>query len=343
MTPIAPHLSAFLREHLPRERNASDHTTDTYAYAFQLLLCFAAKRYGTAPSNLALEQLDAATVLEFLQLLETERGNSARTRNARLAAIKSFARFVEYREPAFLDQARRIRAIPVKKTDEALVHYLDRAELQALLDAPSPKSWDGIRDRAMLHVAFAGGLRVAELVGLRLEDVRLQARPSILVHGKGRRERILPLWKETATAIGAWLEVRGHTTVPQLFTSARGEPLTRSGFEYILGKHVRIATLACPSLAAKRVSPHVLRHTCAMHTLQATHDVRKVALWLGHASVQTTEIYLRADPSEKLAVLGAMTPPTLRKGRFTVPDQLLAMLQRPARESAVMPSTSQTK
>jgi site-specific recombinase XerD len=293
------------------------------------LLCFAADRYSSSPSALTLEQLDAPLILAFLEHLETARSNSARSRNARLAAIKAFVHFVEYRTPSAVEQLRCILAIPSKKTNEALVAYLNRQELQALLDVPDPTTRGGIRDRAMLHLCFSAGLRVSELVGLRLDEVHTHPEASLRVHGKGRHERVLPLWKETVKTLRAWLAVRGPSPAPELFLSARGGPLTRSGFEYILAKHVEVAANACPSISAKRVSPHVLRHTCAMHTLQATHDVRKVSLWLGHASVKSTEIYLRADPTEKLDALSAGVAPKLRRGRFQVPDQLLAMLHSP--------------
>jgi len=244
-----------------------------------------------------------------------------------LAAIKTFFRFLEYRLPSCLEQARRIRAVPVKKTDEVIIGYLNREEIQALLDAPDPSSRDGLRDRAMLHLAFAGGLRVSELVGLCLADLALHPRPTVHVMGKGRRERVLPLWKETATAIRDWLKVRGEPKTTALFLNARGDVMTRSGFEYILEKHVRTAGAKQASLAKKRISPHSLRHSCAMQTLQATGDIRKVALWLGHASLQSTEVYLRADPTVKLEVLASLVSPTLRRGHFRPPDKLLAMLR----------------
>jgi integrase/recombinase XerD len=327
MTDLAPHLSAFLRERLPLERRASPHTCDAYAHAFRLLVTFAAQRLHTVPSALALEQLDAPLILAFLEHLESVRGNRPKSRNARLAAIKSFAHIVEYRVPSSLEQVRRILAIPFKKTDEALVCCLDREEIQALLDAPDLRTRQGLRDRAMLHLAFAAGLRVSELVGLVVDEVVLQAHASVHVLGKGRRERVLPLWKETAQALRAWLAVRGPVRGPALSVGASGEPLTRAGFAYILAKHVATTRAKQPSLGKKRISPHVLRHSCAMHTLQATHDIRKVALWLGHASVQTTEIYLRSDPHEKLEAIEAVVPPSLRRGRFKAPDQLLALLQ----------------
>ena len=327
MTKLAPHLTAFLREYLPGDRACSAHTCDAYAYSFQLLLCFVAERYRTSPSALTLEQLDAPVILAFLEHIETVRGNSARTRNARLAAIKAFAHFIEYRVPSAVEQVRCIQAIPFKKTDEALVDYLNREELQALLDAPDPTTRAGTRDRAMLHVCIAGGLRVSELVCLRVDDVQTHPQTSIRVRGKGRRERVLPLWKETAKVLRAWTELRPDRPSPELFLNSQGNAMTRYGFEYILAKHVKTAATVCPSIASKRVSPHVLRHTCAMHTLQATHDVRKVSLWLGHASVKSTEVYLRADPTEKLEALEAGMAPSLRRGQFKAPDRLLEMLR----------------
>ena len=314
-------------KHLPRERQASPHTCEAYAYSFQLLVGFAARRLEVKPCQLELEQLDASLILAFLEHLESERRNSARSRNARLAAVHSFFRFLEYRLAACLDQSRRIHAIPMKKTDEALIAHLTRDELQALLDAPDPRTASGARDRAMLHLAFAAGLRVSELVNVRVDQFDGRAPPSIHVMGKGRRERVLPLWKETAAALKAWLAIRPQDGEHELFLNAAGRAMTRSGFGYILARHAAAAARRQPSLAAKRVTPHVLRHTCAMHTLQATRDVRKVSLWLGHASLQSTEIYLRADPTEKLEALAAMAPPSLQRGRFRAPDKLLAMLQ----------------
>ena len=328
MTAIAPHITAFLRERLPVQRGASEHTCQSYAYAFQLLFYYASERYKVNPSELELEQLDAPMIMDFLEQLETKRGNTASTRNARLAAIKSFMRFCEYRVPSILEQSRCILAIPFKRTDVPLIDHLSIAEMQAILNAPDLQVREGLRDRAMLHLCFSAGLRVSELVGLPLAAVDLQSSPSIRVLGKGRRERCLPLWKETATDLRAWLAVRGDALVPELFLNARGQLMSRSGFEYLLRKHVRTATERCPALKNKRVSPHVLRHTCAMMILQATGDLRRVSLWLGHADMQTTEVYLRADPTDKLEVIEAITPPALKRGRFRAPDKLIASLQR---------------
>jgi len=235
--------------------------------------------------------------------------------------------FLEYRVPSAMEQIRRVLAIPAKKAASKLVPHLTVEEMQALLDAPDPTGWKGTRDRAMLHLCYAAGLRVSELIGLRLDDLKLQPQPSVLVHGKGRRERCLPLWKATTAALRAWMAARGSVPVPELFVSARGESLTRSGFDYILRKHARTARQHCPSLATKRVFPHLLRHTCALTVLQATKDLRKVSLWLGHAHMQTTEIYTRADPSVKLDALESVVPPKLRSGRFKATDKLIASLR----------------
>jgi site-specific recombinase XerD len=226
MTALAPHLTAFFQERLTLERKASVNTCDSYAYAFKLLLNYASQRLKVAPSQLELEQIDASLVVGFLNDLETTRANGASSRNVRLAAIKSFMHFMEYRVPQALEQIQRVLAIPMKKTDTRLVRHLTAEEIQAILDAPQPVDWAGIRDRAMLHLCFAAGLRVSELTGLRLEDLSLQPHASILVHGKGRRERCLPLWKQTVTALRAWLAVRGAVPVPELFVNARRQPMT---------------------------------------------------------------------------------------------------------------------
>lgn len=325
MTALARYLTAWLREHLPVDRAASPNTIDAYTQTLSLLLRFAATRLGRAPSALMLEDIDASLILAFLEDIE-RRGASVRTRNARLAAIKAFFRFLEHRVPASLEQIRQVHAIPRKKADEALVAWLSRAEIRALLAAPDPRRWEGVRDRAMLSLAYACGLRVSELTGLGLADYDRRDPASLHVTGKGRRERILPLWKETRTALEAWLRLRDPDGDAALFHNRSGRAMSRSGFEYVLARHVAVAAKAEPGLLEKRVTPHVLRHSCAMHTLQATGDVRKVSLWLGHASIQSTEIYLRADPTEKLEMIAGAAMPKLKPGRFRPPDKLLAML-----------------
>jgi site-specific recombinase XerD len=339
MNPIASHITAFLQQFLPLNRGVSVNTCESYAYAFKLFFEYASNCLKVRPSELHLEQLDAPLIVDFLNYLETSRGNGPNSRNIRLAAIKSFMHFMEYRVPSALEQIRRILALPRKKTDTPLVKHLMVKEMQTILNAPDPTCRVGIRDRAMLHLCFAGGLRVSELIGLRIDDLTLQPTTSVIVHGKGRRERCLPLWKETASALRAWLAVRGTALVPELFLNARGLPMTRSGFEYILCKHVRTAANHCPSLLTKRVSPHVLRHTCALTVLQATKDLRKVSLWLGHTNMQTTEMYTRADSSVKLEALESIVPPKLRSGRFKATDKLIASL----RKSSFMRSKNRPK
>jgi site-specific recombinase XerD len=316
MTDIAPHISAFLRQRLGVERMASPHTCDTYAYAFQLLFDFASHKLGIAPSALQLEHINAQLVLAFLEHLQSARGNGPRTRNARLTAIKSFMHFVEYRVPAALEQIKAVLAIPIQKTDMRVVNHLTTEQCKAILDAPDPTT------------RLTGGLRVSELVGLRLDEVAFDSRYlNLRVRGKGRKQRLLSLWRSVAESVRAWLAVRGEASVPELFLNACGKAMTRAGFEYLLQKHVTAASTACACLQGKQISPHVLRHTCALNILQATGDIRKVALWLGHESTQTTEDYLRVDVTQRIEVLDSVTPIQLRPGKFRPPDKLIASLR----------------
>ena len=327
MSELARPLAAFLREHLPRERGASPHTIASYAASFKLLAVFAARRHQLRPCQLQVGHLDTPTLLAFLDHLEADRDNGVRTRNARLAAIKSFFRYLEFRHPEYLDLAAQVHALPQKKADLPQIDYLNHAEIRALLDAPATDTVSGLRDRAMLCLTYNAGLRVSELVGLAVADLNTPALDSIRVLGKGRRGRVLPLWQQTRTALRQWLAVRPDATDGHLFLNALGTGLTRRGFAKRLALHAASAARAVPSMAAKTVTPHALRHACALHTLEATGDIRQVALWLGHASLQSTEMYLRVDPANKLDILSAWQPPNLRKGSFDgVRDELLAML-----------------
>jgi integrase/recombinase XerD len=327
MTPLAPLVTTFFRNHLTVEKGVSKNTIASYSYAFKFLCRYVSDRLGKSPSALALEELDAQMIREYLEHIERDRSNTARTRNLRLTAIRSFMKYVEYEVPSGLEQTRQILAISNKRTEERLINHLTREEMNAVLDAPNPNTRSGIRDQAMLYLGFAAGLRASELVGLRVDDIELDGPyPSILVRGKGRSQRRLPLWKEAVRALRAWLAVRGTVPTPELFLNARGEALTTSGFSYIVKKHVRVANQQCPSLSKKDIAPHVLRHTCAMISLQATGDIRKVAMWLGHSSLKSTEIYLRADPTEKLDTIEKALPPDLRRGTFPVEDKLIAWL-----------------
>ena len=327
MSDLAVPLAAFLREHLPRDRGSSPHTIASYAASFKRLAVFVAQRHKVRPCQLEIGHLDTTTLLAFLDHLETDRNNSVRTRNARLSAIKSFFRYLEFRHPEWLDLAAQVRALPQKRADLPPVDYLDHGEVRALLDAPAADTVTGLRDRAMLCLAYNAGLRVSELVGLALEDLKAPGLDSIRVTGKGRRGRVLPLWKQTRAALRTWLAARPDSDDRHLFLNAFGGGLTRRGFAKRLALHAVTAARTVPSIAGKTVTPHSLRHACALHTLEATGDIRQVALWLGHASLRSTEMYLRVDPANKLDILAARQAPNLRKGSFEgVHDELLAML-----------------
>lgn len=328
MTPLAPLMTDFLREWLGRQRKTSPHTMDTYAHALRLLVEFAAERHRLRPSQLMLEHLDVALIMDFLKHIQENRGNGPSTRNARLAAAKAFMRHIERRVPSALEQVRQVLCIPQQRKDTPLPSYLTPDEVQALLDAASKDRRSGLRDGAMLLLTIMGGVRVSELVGLRISDLTFRgARLDLRILGKGGKERVLTLWKEVAQAIRAWMAIRPDALAPELFLNIRGEPLSRDGFAYILKKYAQTAAKTCPALAKKKVSPHTLRHTCAINTLRATRDIRKVALWLGHASTQSTEIYLRADPTERLEVLESVVPTGLKRGTFSPPDKLIEMLK----------------
>lgn len=335
MTLLSPLLAQFFHDWLESTRRASRNTFDSYEAAFRLLLGFVSERVRTDPTKLALEQIDAETITAFLEHLETSRGNGPTTRNARLAAIKSFFKYVEHRVPSAIDQVRKVCAIPAKKADQRLVVHLDHREARALVDAPDPTDYLGIRDRAILLTFVCTGLRVSELTGLRLADVHLGPNPVLNVLGKGRRHRVMPLAAHCAKALKEWLAVRGARSTDIVFLNHRGAPITRSGIADMLKRRCRSAAAKCPALVEKRVHPHALRHTAAMQVLASSGgDLRRVALWLGHASIQTTEVYTRADLSEKLAAMEKMLPFPVRRGRFKVPKRLFGILRSPAELAA---------
>lgn len=327
MTELAVHLSAYLQKHLPCERNASRNTIASYAGSWRLLSVFASGRLGIPPHRIEVEQLTVSLLLDFLDFLESQRGNSPRTRNIRLAAIKSFFRYLEFRAPQCLDLSRQVHAISDKRYDQRLIDWLERGELQALLDAPDIRTVGGVRDRAMIMIAYSCGLRVSELLELRTDSVERPGLDAVRVMGKGRRQRVLPLWNETRATLADWLNVRPAVESRHLFLNARKQAMTRQGFAHLLAKHVRTARNAVPSMVGKHITAHVLRHTCAVHVLEATGDLRQVSLWLGHASMQTTEIYLRVNPAKKLELLANQVPPALQKGNFNgVEDKLIGLL-----------------
>ena len=273
-----------------------------------------------------LEDLEAPLIVAFLDGLEKERGNGARSRNLRLAAIHSFFRYASFESPANAGQIQRVLAIPGKRHQRSLVHFLTRPEAEALLGAPNLSKWSGRRDHALMLLALQTGLRLSEITALRKEDVSLEAGAHVRVVGKGRKERCTPLTKRTAAVLRAWLKEPAHKDSGLVFPSARGKRLSADGVQYLLAKHVAVATAACPALASKRVTPHVLRHTAAMELLQAGVDRSVIALWLGHESVETTQIYLDASLAMKEKALQKTTFPNGKLRRYRPGDQLLAFL-----------------
>jgi site-specific recombinase XerD len=325
--PIAPHLQAFFTERLARQRSASPHTIAAYRDAFSLFLRFAEARLGKAPSDLALDDLDAPLIGAFLDHLEKDRGNGPRTRNARLAALRSFFRHLAPRVPERAEAIQRVLAIPQKRFDRNLVDFLTRAEIAALLGAPDRSTPTGRRDHCLLLLAVQTGLRVSEITGLRIGQVELRPVAHVRCHGKGRKERVVPLTRHAVDVVRQWLKERGGEPADFVFPSRRREPLSRDAVERLVAKHAAEAAKVCPSLAAKRVSPHVLRHTAAVQLLQAgTHQVT-IALWLGHESIETTQIYLEADLTAKEAALAKLAPPGGTARRFRADDRLLAFLK----------------
>lgn len=327
MSSLAPCLEAFFSQRLGQQRQASPHTVAAYRDTFRMLLMFVHNRTGKAPSRLALEDLDADLVGAFLEHIEKDRGNGARTRNARLAAIHSFFKHAAYLHPEHAALIQRVLAIPAKRCDRALVSFLDRSELQAVLAAPDRSAWLGRRDHALLLLAAQTGLRVAELTRLRRQDVHLDDARYLRCVGKGRKERSLPLSRQTAAALRVWLAERGGGPEEILFPSRRGRQLTPDAVQHLVARHVAVAGRACPSLKGKRVTPHVLRHTSAMNLLQSGVDIATIALWLGHEEIRTTQIYLHADLALKDRALARTTPPMTKAGRYRAPDSLLAYLE----------------
>jgi site-specific recombinase XerD len=316
----------FLRR-LVAQRGASARTVEAYRDAFELLLGFAEQRIGKPASALALADLDAPLVLDFLDHLETARGNSVRTRNARLAAIHSFMRYAALRDPACLPITARVLAIPAKRFDRPVLGYLSREQIAAILAAPDRNTWSGRRDAVLLATAYNTGARVSELTHLQVRNVLLDRQCAVHLHGKGRKQRAIPLWKNTANQLRGWLGQINSAPEAPVFPNRAGAPLTRSGARDRLDRAVAIAAQRCPSLHGQRVTPHTLRHSTAMHLLQSGTDLAVIALWLGHESPATTHQYLEADLAAKEAVLRRLDDPSRQSARFRPGDRLLAFLQ----------------
>ncbi len=320
-------VQAFFTDRLLRQRRASPHTVAGYRDTFRLLLRFAAEQRRKTPSKLSLRDLDAPFIGDFLDHLEKERGNGARSRNTRLAAIHSFFHYLSFQEPAYADQCRRILAIPSKRYERRLIEYLGKEEIDALVAAPDKTTWRGRRDHALLLVAIQTGLRVSELIGLQRKDVALGTGAHLRCEGKGRKQRCTPLRQEAVAVLAQWLGECPAEPATPVFPSSRGGPLSRDAVERLVARHQRIAERHCPSLKGKKVTPHVLRHTAAMQLLQHGIDRSVIALWLGHESVETTQMYLHADLRLKEEALSKVTPLDVQPGRFRPDDKLLAFLE----------------
>lgn len=327
MSALAPALEAFFTDRLINQKRASRHTIAAYRDAFRLLLAFAQDTTGKAPSRLEFEDLDAPTIGAFLHHLEHVRHNSVQTRNARLAAIHSLFRFAALRHPEHAAVIARVLAIPPKRFDRTVVSFLDRAETSALLAAPDRDRWTGRRDNALLTVAVQTGMRVSELRGLRCQDVQLGTGANLQCYGKGRRQRRTPLTPSTAKALGSWMRERDGNPDDPLFPTSQGRALSRDAIAMLVAKYATAAAEACPTLQAKTVSPHSLRHTCAMNLLQAGVDVATIALFLGHANLRSVERYIHADMGLKERALARTTPPGTHPGRYRPPDRLIKFLE----------------
>ena len=324
---IAPHLQVFFADYLCQQKQMSPQTIISYRDTFRLLLKFLRDRTGIEPSALRVVDLDASAVLSFLVYLEQQRSNSVSSRNVRLSAIRSFFRLVALRDPNSIDLATQVLAIPVKREDKKLIGYLTRTEIQALIAAPDCSQWAGQRDHALFLTLYNSGARVSEITTLKCNQVCFGATNFLHLIGKGRKERTIPLWVETSKVLKAWFRTLGDNPDSIVFPNARGKPLSRDGVDYLLKQAARKAEMNCPSLATKKITPHIVRHSTAMHLLQAGVDIATIALWLGHESIETTHVYLEADLVLKEKALGKLEPvddgPMLR---FKADDPLLEFL-----------------
>lgn len=324
--PLAPLLQQFFVDRLQKQRQASPCTINAYRGAFRLFLTFVEGKLRKRPADLSIEDLSAQLILDFLEHLERHRKNSVRSRNARFAAIRSFIQYVGFKEPAALALTHGVLGIPMKRFDRRQVGFLSREHIQAIIAAVDVWTWIGRRDRVLLATLYNTGARVSELIGVQVEDLSLSSSPSIRLQGKGRKERSIPLWKETAAQLRQWLrELAAPATTP-LFPNRLGAKLSRTNVAERLQFAVRVAASAHPELAKRKVTPHIFRHSLAMHLLQAGVDVSVIALWLGHESPSTTHIYVEADLAMKQRMLKSLRPPNVNAVRFRPSDQLMQFL-----------------
>lgn len=317
----------FFLERLILQRNSSPQTVAAYRDCFRLLFEFARDHRNKPPDRLVLADLDAPLVLAFLDHLEKDRKNSIRSRNARLAALRSFLRFAALKEPDSLALIHRALAIPIKRCSRPLVGFLSREEVQAIIDAPDASTWTGQRDQVLWATLYNTGARISEALGIKVADVVLEGSPSVHLHGKGRKDRTVPIWPATAAQIRRWMKRIDASPGKPLFPTATGGSLTRSAITDRLKRATKTAATKCASLDGRKVSPHTVRHATAMHLLQSGVDITLIALWLGHESPATTHIYVEADLKMKEAALKVVMPPTLKQVRYRPPDGLLGFLQ----------------
>ena len=325
-TPLSPLLQQFFTARLMQQRQASPHTIKSYRDTFRHLLRFAEKHLHREPSDLDLGQIDAPFIATFLEELESQRGLSVRSRNLRLAAIRSFFRYAAFELPTHARQIQRVLAIPAKRYTRKQISFLNREEVDALLAAPDCNTWSGRRDHAFILTAVQTGLRLSEMTGLRREDVICDTGAHVRVIGKGRKERCTPLAKPTRAVLKSWLQEPQRSAEDIVFPSAKGNRLSVDGVQYLLNKHRVAASESCPSLREKRVTVHLLRHTAAMDLLEADVKRTLIALWLGHESIETTQIYLEATLAMKEQALAQTSPPAGKRGRYRPSDPLLAFL-----------------
>ncbi|MBX3073339.1 tyrosine-type recombinase/integrase [Candidatus Obscuribacterales bacterium] len=320
-------LQKFFVDFLAVQKSVSSETIASYRDTFRLLLLFMQEKRLIAPAAVQVKDLDVPVILSFLDYLEQERKNSVRSRNQRLAAIRSFFRLVALSDPESVNQASRILAIPVKRTERLLVKSLTPDEMEAIVMAPDRSTWTGRRDHAMLLTLYNTGARVSEIIALQKTNFMFGSSTFVHIHGKGRKERSLPLWSRTAQALRAWFDEPRSARSPTAFPNTVGRQLTRNGFDHILQHTVEKASKACSSLSDKHVTPHMVRHSTATHLLQSGVDMSVIALWLGHERLETTHIYVEADLSAKQRALDKLSPgETPAEPKLEVSDEVLAFL-----------------